>query len=96
MDLPHARKPSARLTPLLSRLGGGPLRNLSDHGIDNARSNSATLKNEKARCFELFLLLLALNQPVNAQEPLPAEKTHDLSPNTIFAMRISYGKAERM
>jgi len=72
------------------------LRNLSDHGIDNARSNSATLKNEKARCFGLFLLVACFKLASQCPGAVPAEKIHDLSPNTIFAMRISYGKAERM
>ena len=37
-----------------------------------------------------FCWLLALNQSVNAQDSLPAEKLRDLSPNKKFAMRILY------
>jgi hypothetical protein len=38
----------------------------------------------------LFAWFLALNQPIDAQEPSKFEKISDISPSKKFAMRISY------
>ncbi len=45
---------------------------------------------ERSVALGCFCGLLALSQPITAQESLPAEKIRDISPDQKFAMRISY------
>src|SRR5438552_9475877 len=57
MDLPRKQKQTARSTSSLSRFASGSRCNLSDYGIDNARSNSITSKNERPVTVGSFCLV---------------------------------------
>src|SRR5207248_8481528 len=57
MDLPRAQKQTGISTSSLLRFAEGSRGNLSVDGIDNARSNSITLKNERPVTVGSFCLV---------------------------------------